>query len=44
MLKKLKVVLPLMFVLLLAGCSKIEEDYKPLYQAKPKKEAVQGQL
>ena len=44
MLIKLKTVLLLLSLLLAAGCSSVEENYKPLYQAKPEKSAIEGRL
>lgn len=44
MLMKLKMVFLLICVMVLAGCSHVEENYKPLYQAKPEKHAIEGGL
>ena len=44
MLRKLKTILLLLSLLIAAGCSSVEESYKPLYQAKPEKNAIEGRL
>lgn len=44
MLTRLNVVLLVVCVVLLTACSSIEENYKPLYQVKPEKHAIEGGL
>lgn len=44
MLSGLKVVLLVICIVLLTACSSIEKSYKPLYQAKPEKHAIEGGL
>jgi len=31
-------------MLLFSGCSAVSEEYKPLYQVKPEKHAIEGRL
>jgi len=44
MLSKKGALLALLFTLMLGGCSSVEKTYKPLYQVKPERQAIEGGL
>lgn len=44
MLTKIIKALAFASLLVLSGCSAVSEEYKPLYQVKPEKHAIEGRL